>query len=576
MLGTTVASLILDARPGQQPTAILAALAAQTCAPARVTVATSLAAGLRAALDEPCDAVWIMDARWLPEATALETLLRLRRGYAADRPRMSPPVLVAGRVAGDPHPRGGLTDHKSWASRGERAAAARVDAWPLRRTRLRSALIDADRARQIGDPLDDLSASARDREYTSRLVRGRRGLLSRDVVATRALPDDTTPRQQDVAAAIRDEVWSLRASPGLTRVERTLVAVTSTAAWLGSLLPPSDGSTLSATCRGIRQGFAPPPAAFGSLPPLSGPGAAPPSALDPTLPRRTKPRRDDGFSVLLPFYRADSPEALAMAFASVTERQTVRPSQVVLVQDGPVTDALETCVRQLVSESVVPVEHVRLPHNVGLGPALTHGLAACDYDVVARMDADDVSLPTRFEAQLRLMHEGADVVGASLEEFDGSPDHVVGLRQALTDPDEIVARARFEQTFNHPTIVYRASLVEASGGYQNLPLMEDYLLFANLIQHGARVANVGEPLLRYRVSDGAFARRGGLPLLRAELEVQRRFLASGFTTPLQAARNIALRGGYRVTPEPVRRTAYRTYHALRSRRMPASPTSEKR
>ena len=96
---------------------------------------------------------------------------------------------------------------------------------------------------------------------------------------------------------------------------------------------------------------------------------------------------------------------------------------------------------------------------------------------------------------------------------------------------------------------------------------DDLLRFetiAQLIQAGARVANVAEPLLRYRVSAGAFHRRGGVTLLRSEIEVQRRFLAMGFTTPVQAGRNVVLRGAYRLTPEPVRRTAYRAYHRLRS------------
>ena len=110
----------------------------------------------------------------------------------------------------------------------------------------------------------------------------------------------------------------------------------------------------------------------------------------------------------------------------------------------------------------------------------------------------------------------------------------MGRRDALTDPVEIAAQARFEQTLNHPVVVYRASMVDAAGGYQDLPSMEDYLLFAQLIQAGARVANVAEPLLRYRVSAGAFHRRGGVTLLRSEIEVQRRFLAMGFTTPVQA------------------------------------------
>ena len=102
----------------------------------------------------------------------------------------------------------------------------------------------------------------------------------------------------------------------------------------------------------------------------------------------------------------------------------------------------------LIADSVVPVTHVELGRNRGLGPALNHGLAHCDYDIVARMDADDVSLPQRFERQIELMEAGYDLVGATIEEFADSPEVPVGRRDALTDPVEIAAQARFEQTLN--------------------------------------------------------------------------------------------------------------------------------
>ena len=569
MLAEHVIALVVTSHRAAVPTTLLDAVQAQTVRPGQVIVAENFAAGLTRALAQPCEAVWVIDSRVLPRSTMLAKLLDVRHRYLGDRPRLAPPALVAGSVAGMPSR---ASEVKFWASRGEKDAAAVVGAAPLRRTPVWSVLLDADRARQVGAPVVEFGETWCALEFTGRTVRGRRGLSCPSAVADRIRVEPETAGHrhvsappEDLVAAVRDRVWTLRSSPGLNRPERALLTLTSAGDWARDLLRAPSRMTLAAWVRGLRAGARPTPQALRDVPRLSGPGAAPPSAQDPTLPRRTTPRRDDGFSVLMPFYRGDKPDALELAFRSVTVDQTRRPDQVVLVQDGPVGDDLDRCVGRLIAESVVPVTHVRLPHNVGLGPALTHGLVACDYDIVARMDADDVSLPHRFEVQLALIESGTDVVGASIEEFDGTTDQVVARRDALTDPARIIERARFEQTFNHPVIVYRASLVEAAGGYQNLPYMEDYLLFAGLIQAGARVANVGEPLLRYRVSDGAFARRGGIALLRAEVEVQRRFRALGFTTRGQAVRNLVLRGGYRVTPESVRRTAYRSYHALRRR-----------
>ncbi len=77
--------------------------------------------------------------------------------------------------------------------------------------------------------------------------------------------------------------------------------------------------------------------------------------------------------------------------------------------------------------------------------------------------------------------------------------------------------ARFRDPFNHPTVVYRRRAVVAAGGYQHLNKMEDYWLFVRMIQDGARVANLAEPLVLYRVGAGAYQRRGGTAMLRTEL-----------------------------------------------------------
>lgn len=270
------------------------------------------------------------------------------------------------------------------------------------------------------------------------------------------------------------------------------------------------------------------------------------------------------FSLLLPVYRGDDPDQLRRAFASAVHEQTRRPDEVVLVRDGPVPGRLSDTIEQLVDDSPVVVNRVDLEQNVGLGHALDAGLAAATHDVVARMDADDVSLPHRFAVQLPIIESGIDLVGSGLWEFDTDEDHIVATRTPPVGEVEIRRRARFVDPFNHPTVVYRRDVVTAAGGYRDLPLMEDYWLFARMLQAGARVANVAEPLVKYRVGAGAYARRGGFELLRSELTLQREFLASGFVTRPQYTRNLVVRGGYRLVPQALRRAAYRRVLAVRS------------
>jgi hypothetical protein len=126
-----------------------------------------------------------------------------------------------------------------------------------------------------------------------------------------------------------------------------------------------------------------------------------------------------------------------------------------------------------------------------------------------------------------------------------------------TDPEQIQRYARMHDPFNHPTVVYRRQAVQAAGGYGDLPLMEDYALFARMLQNGARAVNVAEPLVYYRVGATAFKRRGGADLLRSELRLQRAFRRQGFTTPAEYARNVMVRGGYRLIPWWARRAVYK-------------------
>ncbi len=282
------------------------------------------------------------------------------------------------------------------------------------------------------------------------------------------------------------------------------------------------------------------------------------------------------FSLLMPVYHGDDAGFLLRAYRSSVLDQTVKPSEVVLVQDGPVSAQLVSAIAELDRNSPVPLRIVILPENRGLAEALTAGLAECRYDVVARMDADDVSEPHRFEVQLDLIARGFELVGSGLHEFSETAEgERLGIRRIPpTHPDEIARYARFHDPFNHPTVVYTKSAVERAGGYRPMGMMEDYWLFARMLAAGVRAVNSPEPLVRYRISSGAYKRRGGIRLLRSEWMLQRAFLRSGFTTPRQFLRNVLLRGTYRLVPEVIRRRAYRaiiTQDESRSGRIPDRP-----
>jgi len=526
--------------------------------------AGGFAAGIVRALEHDPDAVWLMDDDTVPEPAALEVLLRTRRHYAGPAP-----AIVASRVVwtdGQDHPMN-TPRAKPGASRGERLGALAVGSIAIRSASFVSILCSADVLRERGLPEVDYFLWNDDFEFTTRLLRGRRGLLCPASVVvhhTKSFGSTDADPGDRFFFEVRNKIWMFTRGTGLNPVERVLYAGSTLRRWLRTVArSPDRRRLLRAAGRGLRAGIRSGPRSSGEL-------------LTEVLPVRPAIRSGatngqsprEPFSLLMAIYAGDSPDFFAQAFTSTVNDQTRRPDEVVVVQDGPIPTELAHRLTLLSAASPVPVVHVVLPDNGGLGPALVAGLARCSYDVVARMDADDVSEPTRFAEQLPLLEAGADIVGTGLREFvenPADPADVLGTRTPPTDPRQIARAARFHDPFNHPSVVYRRRAVQAAGGYQDLPLMEDYLLFARMIAAGARPANLAQPLVNYRVGAGAYARRGGLRLLRSELELQRRLRRLGFTTPLQYARNLVVRGGYRLVPESIRRLAYRALIANRQK-----------
>jgi GT2 family glycosyltransferase len=525
--------------------------------------AGGFAAGMERALTFEPDLVWLLDDDTVPTPSAAEELANAWHGYQADRGRR--PSVLASKVVwtdGRDHPMN-TPRTRPGASSAERRAAADVGAIPIRSASFVSIMCDTDVIAERGLPLADYFLWNDDFEYTTRLVRGRVGLYCPSSVVvhkTKVFGSTDADPGERFFYEVRNKLWLFTRSAGLGPVEKLVYGGSTARRWARTFARSHDRKTLAVAMRkGMAAGLFSSPRPNGAV--LGAAGWAPLDA------RPGQPVTKQPFSLLMAVYGGDDPEFLRQAFTSTVQEQTRRPDQVVLVQDGPVPDRLAGALQELASGSPVPVQHVVMERNVGLGPALDRGLETCAHEIVARMDADDVSFPDRFERQLPLVEAGADIVGSGLVEFGDCVDDVVGRRTPPTDPAEIRRVIRFRDPFNHPTVVYRKSAVLAAGGYTDMALMEDYLLFTRMVEAGARPANVAEPLVYYRVGAGAYARRGGTALLRSELALQRRFRRLGITTRGEYLRNVVVRGGYRLVPEAVRRTAYRALIANRGARV---------
>ena len=182
----------------------------------------------------------------------------------------------------------------------------------------------------------------------------------------------------------------------------------------------------------------------------------------------------------------------------------------------------------------------------GIALALQRGLVACDAELVARMDADDVAWPLRLSRQVEALDADPSLaaVGARVRLIprgqvrDGMRRYVAWLN-GLTTPEELARDLFVEAPLVHPVSVIRRSALDAAGGWRDGPFPEDYDLWLRLAAQGGRLANVPATLLDWRESGGRLTRtdpRYGLDRHRA---LKCAALRAG---PLAGAREVALWG----------------------------------
>ena len=155
------------------------------------------------------------------------------------------------------------------------------------------------------------------------------------------------------------------------------------------------------------------------------------------------------------------------------------------MKDGELTPELENVITEYTAK-YLQIRVVPLKQNQGLGKALNEGLKHCSYDLVARMDTDDIAKPDRFEKQIRVFqeHPELDVVGAWIDEFEETTSNIISTRKLPEVHDDICQFAKKRNPFNHPCVVYKKSAVEAAGSYQDFYLLEDYYLWLRMLMAG--------------------------------------------------------------------------------------------
>ena len=268
------------------------------------------------------------------------------------------------------------------------------------------------------------------------------------------------------------------------------------------------------------------------------------------------------YSVLMSVYAKEDPENLKEAMNSMFA-QSIPPSDFVLVCDGPLTSALDRVIASFKSKYRDLLNVVRLKKNYGLGMALRKGLCVCKYELVARMDSDDISTDRRMELLLSEM-EGAPklaAVGGQIAEFKSSINNIVSIRQVPLKDQDVKEQMKRRNPMNHVTVLLRKSLVIRAGNYYELKGFEDYYLWARLAACGYQLKNIDAICCYVRINEEMYKRRGGRQYLQSIVRMERYLMNTGFINSCQYAENIAVRFCAAIMPNWMRKYLYN--HFLR-------------
>ena len=232
------------------------------------------------------------------------------------------------------------------------------------------------------------------------------------------------------------------------------------------------------------------------------------------------------YSVLMSLYKKENPEYLKSSIDSMLN-QSVKPDEIVMVEDGPLTPELYA-----VLDSYPILHRVRNKTNLGLGLALNAGLKECRNELVARMDTDDCSKPERCEKQLARFLEKPylSIVGSHIDEFVDDISNVISQRIVPTTSDDIYNFAKKRSAFNHPTVMYSKTAVLENNGYSDLKRNQDVDLFGRMQFEGYKAENIDEALLWFRSSDELTKRRKSWQNTWSYIATIRKFWKMGYSS----------------------------------------------
>ena len=209
-------------------------------------------------------------------------------------------------------------------------------------------------------------------------------------------------------------------------------------------------------------------------------------------------------SVIMSTYKED--ERLLRESIESILNQTYRDFEYIIILDYPDNDVHKS----VIEEYALKDDRIHFyinEKNMGLTDSLNRGLSLCHGEYIARMDADDISLPDRLERQMEYLEKNHyDLIGGITEMINENGSLLYSIKSVPTDPKKINKALRYSQCIAHPTWLGRKEVFEKNAGYRHMPLCEDYDFTLRAVLNGFVVSNLNEAVLKYRMTSNSISR----------------------------------------------------------------------
>lgn len=224
-------------------------------------------------------------------------------------------------------------------------------------------------------------------------------------------------------------------------------------------------------------------------------------------------------------YKNDRLEYVKLSVESILH-QTYTDFDFYIQFDGAIDASVEAYLRGLKDERIKISARLE---NKGLAYSLNELLQIVmpqGYEYIARMDADDISLPDRFEKQLAYLetYKDIDCLGGAINEIDENGLDRNKITAYPCNPDDALRFFKKRNPVAHPTVMMRRSMFDKAGCYYPTDFVrnEDTMLWYKVYMGGAKIANLPDVLLNFRMTDAMFTqRRNGKVFAKSQLEMRK-------------------------------------------------------